>query len=229
MADVFPDSPVPASLVLAVDAGVSVQVTRSGRHVLSAAARPVVSITLNYNRGTGAADGRELGGVWAFLQAHALQEFDMLLPAGHGPEWYGCTLASAAAVGADALAITGLPALTVVRRAGDLLQIGSDYTLHALAADLVSDASGNATATLCWPLARAKTAGDDVAISLLRARVRLSDAARKLTLQPGRLHQLDAVQVVETFTYSQRPPVSVVFINSALLYVGNALLIASES
>jgi hypothetical protein len=197
----YPRSPSPNSAEITIDHPSVINLTAAGWQLCQRDGPARLKLTLAYNRGTGTADDHELAALWGFLLwcRGQLRSFDVQLPVldGHGDTIAGAVLASAAAVGADTLVITGLPVSTTVRRAGDLLQIGSSQRACMLAADLFSDASGHATATLCWPIDSAAVQGSAVVLSDITLRMRLDNSSAELTRQPGRLHSIKTISMIE--------------------------------
>lgn len=198
----FPANPRIKSATATYKHPAVVNKTLSGRVQASDDGPSVLTFKIEYNRGTKAADGTdEMQPLWAFLQRCRGQigQFDLVLPRlsyGHGPAVSNGT-ASVATEGGYQVATVGWPANTVVRKAGDFIQFGAGTRAYPLAQDLVSNASGAATAHLALPLLKSVAAATPVVVNGIAFRCMLDSNTAQLALSAGNVQVIKSVGVEE--------------------------------
>lgn len=176
--------------------------TVSGRVQASDDGPSVLTFKIDVNRGTPTADDdSELRPLWAFLLRCRGQigRFDIVIPKfsyGHGPAVSNGT-ASVATESGYQVPTVGWPANTVVRKAGDFIQFGLGTRAYPLAQDLVSNASGAATAHLALPLIKSVAAASPAVVNGVTFRCMLDSNTANIAASAGGVQVIKSIGVEE--------------------------------
>lgn len=95
--------------------------------------------------------------------------------------------------------LKGLPASNLIRKEGDLIQHASSGNVYLLATDLISDASGFATAKICTPLLSPITANDVIKINSVLIKVRLSKDTHKYSYESRDIRSIAPLTFKQAF------------------------------
>lgn len=150
-----------------------------------------------------AASPDELRNAYSFVNKMRGSLTPFLLEVPHISEGTGIEVASPLAAQTThsgfTIPLKGLPANSLIRKEGDLIQHSASGNVYMLDTDLISDASGFATAEICTPLLSSVTANDVIKINSILIKVRLSKDSYKYSFESRDIRSLASLTFKQAF------------------------------
>lgn len=196
----FPTSPTFSKIEVSLVHSNKMTETASGREQGYTDKPSKIQIETAFNK---AASPDELRKAYSFVNKMRGSLTPFLLEVPHISEGTGIELASPLVAQTTQIGFTiplkGLPASNLIRKEGDLIQHSVSGHVYMLDTDLISDASGFATAEICTPLLSPVTANDVIKINSILIKVRLSNDSYKYSFDSRDIRSLAPLTFKQAF------------------------------